>query len=272
MKRKVFLAVVVLMCLAMVAPSALAQTGGRGSRESRGPDQGGRQSRGGAMMGRGGGMYEGLDLTKEQEAKIAKVREEIMEKARNADPEDRREIYGQMREKMQAILTPEQREKMAKRREEMGQRFSDRSGREGARPGREGARPGGPQRPGQDAGSRTRSMGPVQLLDGLLRRLGLNKEQQTKIAKIRADAIKKLFKDVKAVLTKEQNTKLDAAQKRLKAAQQRRPAAGRTGAGERPERRRPRRGEGEEGSRRGSGDRDGGARGRTRGEGGSREN
>ena len=272
MKRKVFLAVVVLMCLAMVAPSALAQTGGRGSRESRGPDQGGRQSRGGAMMGRGGGKYEGLDLTKEQEAKIAKVREEIMEKARNADPEDRREIYGQMREKMQAILTPEQREKMAKRREEMGQRFSDRSGREGARPGREGARPGGPQRPGQDAGSRTRSMGPVQLLDGLLRRLGLNKEQQTKIAKIRAEAIKKLYKDVKAVLTKEQNTKLVEAQKRLRAAQQRRPAAGRTGAGERPERRRPRRGEGEEGSRRGSGDRDGGARGRTRGEGGSREN
>ena len=252
MKRKVFLAVVVLMCLAMVAQSALAQTQGRGSREGR------RQGRGGAMMGRGGGMFEGLGLTEEQQAKMAKVREEIMEKARNADPEARREIYGQMREKMQAILTPEQREKMAKQREEMAQRFSGRSGREGDRPGREGGRPGGPQRPGQDAASRTRSMGPIQVLDGLLRRLGLNKEQQTKIAKIRADAIKKLFKDVKAVLTEEQNTKLDEAQKRLRAAQRRRPAEGRRGAGGPPEGRSP---------RRGGGDRDGGARSRTRGAG-----
>ncbi len=167
MKGKVFLAVVVLMCMALVAQSALAQD--RGSRQGRGPGQGDQQGRerGTGMMGRGGGMYEGLDLTEEQQAKIAKIREE----ARNADPEKRRELYGQMREKMQAILTPEQREKMA-------QRFSGRFGRDGDRSSREGGRPGGSgQRPGQEAASRTRSMGPIQVLDGLLRRLGLNDEQ-----------------------------------------------------------------------------------------------
>ena len=251
MKGKVFLAVVVLMCLALVAQSALAQD--RGSRQRRGPGQGEQQGRGRStgMMGRGGGMYEGLDLTEEQKAKIAKIREEIMEKARNADSsEARREIYGQMREKMQSVLTDEQREKMR-------QRYSGRSGREGARPG------GPSQRPGQDA-SRTRSMGPIQVLDGLLRRLGLNEEQKKKIAKIREDAIKKLFKDVKAVLTKEQNTKFAEDQKRVRAAQQRRPTEGRRGAGGPPEGRGPGRGEG---------DREGGPRGRTRGEGGrQREN
>ncbi len=72
MKGKVFLAVVVLMCLAMVAQSAIAQPQGRGSREGRGPGQ----SRGGMMGGRG--MFEGLDLTEEQQAKIAKIREGIM--------------------------------------------------------------------------------------------------------------------------------------------------------------------------------------------------
>ena len=250
MRGKVFLAVVVLMCLSLVAQSALAQPQGRGPRQGRGPGQGDQQGRGRGtgMMGRGGGMYEGLDLTEEQKAKIAKIREGIMEKVRNADsPETRREIYGQMKEKMQAILTPEQREKMR-------QRFSGRRGREGDRPGR---------RPGQDA-SRTRSMGPIQVLDGLLRRLGLNDEQNKKIARIREDALKKLFKDVKAVLTKEQNTKFEEAQKRLRAAQQRRSTEARPGAGGPPEGRGP---------RRGKGDRDGGPRGRTRGEGGrDREN
>ncbi len=252
MKGKVFLAVVVLMCVALVTQSALAQD--RGSRQGRGPGQGDQQGRGRGtgMMGRGGGMYEGLDLTEEQQAKIAKIREEIMEKARNADSsEARREIYGQMREKMQSVLTDEQREKMR-------QRYSGRSGREGDRPG------GPSQRPGQDATSRTRSMGPIQILDGLLRRLGLNEEQKKKIAKIREDAIKKLFKDVKAVLTKEQKTRLEQAQQRLRAAQQRRPTEGRRGAGGPPEGRGPGRGEG---------DRDGGSRSRTRGEGGrQREN
>ena len=278
MKRKVFLTVVVLMCLALVAQSALAQPGGRGSREGRGPGGttgsrgGGMMGRGGGMMGRGGGgMFGDLDLTEEQQAKIDK----LMEEARNADsPEARRELYGQMREKMQAILTPEQREKMAQRFS--GGRGGAGGGRGGAggRPGGEGGRPGGP-----DA-SRARTMGPIQVLDGLLRRLGLNREQQQKIAKIRAEAIKKLFKDVKAVLTKEQNTKLEEAQKRLRAAQQRRPTEGRRGAGGPPEGRGPRRGEGDRegssrrgegdrdgGSRRGGGDRDGGPRGRTRGAG-----
>ena len=248
MKGKIITAVVVLMCLALVAQSALAQPQGRGPRQGRGPGQGG-QARGG-MMGRGGGMYEGLDLTEEQQAKIDK----LMEEARNADsPEARRELFGQMREKMQAILTPEQREKMAQRREEMSQRFSGRSGREGDRPGGPG------QRPGQNTASRARPMGPIQILDGLLRRLDLNKEQQAKITKIRADALKKLFKDVKAVLTKEQNTKLAEDQKRVRTAQQRRSTTeGRPGAGGPPR---------EGGSRRGGGDREGGSRGRTRGEG-----
>ncbi|RKY05331.1 MAG: hypothetical protein DRP66_10675 [Planctomycetota bacterium] len=254
MKRKVFPAMaVLLMCLVLAAQSAPAQPQGRGPRPGRGPGQGGRQGRGrgASMMGRGGGMYEGLDLTEEQKAKIAKIREEIMEKVRNADsPEARRDIYGQMREKIQAVLTDEQREKMA-------QRFS------GGR-GREGDRPGGPgRRPGRDA-SRTRSMGPIQVLDGLLRRLGLNDEQNKKIARIREDAIKKLFKDVKAVLTKEQNAKFDEARKRLRAAQQRRVRGNRPGPGGPPEGRGPRRGEG---------DRDGGARGRKHDKGGrDREN
>ncbi|MCJ7435655.1 MAG: hypothetical protein MUO77_19400, partial [Anaerolineales bacterium] len=118
--------------------------------------------------------------------------------------------------------------------------------------------------------SRARPMGPIQVLDGLLRRLELNAEQQKKIAKIREEAIKKLFKDVKAVLTAEQNTKLEEAQKRLNAAQQTRPAEGRPGAGGPTEGRGPRRGEGntEGGPRRGTGDREGGAGGGTRGEGG----
>ncbi len=249
MKGKIITAVVVLMCLALVAQSALAQPQGRGSRQGRGS-----QARGG-MMGRGGGMYEGLDLTEEQQAKIAKIREEIMEKARNADSsEARRDIFGQMREKMQSVLTEEQRKKMA-------ERFSGMSGREGDRPGRDGDRPGGPrQRPGTEA-SRARPMGPIQLLDGLIRRLGLNEEQRKKIAKIREDAIKKLYKDVKAVLTKEQNTKLEEAQKRLRAAQQRRGREGRPGAGRPPR---------EGGPRRGGGDREGAPRSRTRG-GGDRE-
>lgn len=249
MKGKIITAVVVLMCLALVAQSALAQPQGRGSRQGRGS-----QARGG-MMGRGGGMYEGLDLTEEQQAKIAKIREEIMEKARNADSsEARREIFGQMREKMQSVLTEEQRKKMA-------ERFSGMSGRGGDRPGREGDRPGRPpQRPGAEA-SRARPMGPIQLLDGLIRRLGLNEEQRKKIAKIREDAIKKLYKDVKAVLTKEQNTKLEEAQKRLRAAQQRRGREGRPGAGRPPREGAP---------RRGGGDREGAPRSRTRG-GGDRE-
>ncbi len=259
MKGKIITAVVVLMCLALAAQSALAQPQGRGSRQGRGPGQGG-ERRGGSMMG-GRGMFEGLDLTEEQQAKIAKIREEIMEKARNADsPEARREIFGQMREKMQSVLTDEQREKMA-------QRFSGRSGREGDRPGRP------TQRSGTEA-SRARPMGPIQLLDALVRRLGLNEEQKKKIAKIREDAIKKLYKDVKAVLTKEQNTKLEEAQKRLRAAQQRRGREGRPGAGGPPREGGSRRGGGdregrEGGSRRGDGDRDG-SRGRTRG-GGDRD-
>ncbi len=251
MKGKVFLAVVVLMCLAVVTQPAMAQPQGRGPREGRGPGQGG-PGRGG-MMGRGGGMFEGLDLTEEQQAKIAKIREEIMEKATNADsPEARREIFGQMREKIQGVLTPEQREKMT-------QRFSGRRGREGDRP----QRPGGPgQRPGQDA-SRTRSMGPIQVLDALVRRLGLNEEQKKKIAKIRKDAIKKLFDDVKAVLTAEQKTRFEQAQKRLREAQQRRPGAGgppREGGSRRG------RGDRERGSRRGGGGREGGPRDRARSE------
>ncbi len=268
MKRKIIPAVVVLMCLALVAQSALAQPQDRGSRQGRGG-----QSRGG-MMGGGGGMFEGLDLTEEQQAKIAKIREQIMEKARNADSsEARREIFGQMREKMQSVLTKEQREKMQQRVSGMA--------------GRGGDRPGGPgQRPGSQA-ARARQMGPIQLLDGLLRRLGLNEEQQKKIARIRAEAIKKLHKDIKAVLTKEQNTKLEAAQKRYLAAQQRRATEGRPGAGRSPREGAPRRGEGdregrergprrgdgdregrERGPRRGDGDREGATRGRTRGGGG----
>ncbi len=265
MKGKIITAVVVLMCLALVAQSALAQPQGRGPRQGRGPGQGG-QARGGMMGGRG--MFEGLDLTEEQQAKIAKIREEIMEKARNADSsEARREIFGQMREKMQSVLTEEQREKMA-------QRFSGMAGRGGDRPGREGERPGRPpQRTGAEA-SRARPMGPIQLLDGLVRRLGLNEEQKKKIARIREDAIRKLYKDVKAVLTPEQKTRLEEAQKRLRAAQQRRATEGRPGAGRTPAGRG--RGEGdrdgregrERGSRRGDGDREGAPRGRTRGGGG----
>lgn len=259
MKGKVFLAVVVLMCLALAAQSALAQPQIRRPREGRALSQAG-AGRGG-MMGRGGGMFEGLDLTEEQQAKIAKIREEIMEKARNADSQEaRREIFGTMREKMQEVLTEEQRKKLAERPAGV--------------PGREGDRPGGPQRPGT-AASRARPMGPIQLLDGLLRRLGLNAEQQKKIAMIREEAIKKLHKDIKAVLTEEQNTKLDAAQKRYLAAQKFRATEGRPGAGGPPEERGPRRGEGdaERGPRRGEGDREGAPRGRTRGEGGrQREN
>jgi len=84
---------------------------------------------------RGAEMFAGLDLTKEQTAKMQEAQAEMRKKMQEADREDRRALYQEYRKKIDEILTPEQREKLQQRRKEMMERRS----REGA--GRErGAR------------------------------------------------------------------------------------------------------------------------------------
>ena len=247
MKSKWMVAALLVLCVCIISDGVLAQPqGGRGR-------QG--QAQGGRMMG--GGMFGGLDLTEEQQAKMAKIREGIMGKMQNATSEERREIFTKMREQMQAVLTEEQRAKAANM---MGDR-----GMGSGRPGGEGA-----TRPGIGAGQaqRQRTMGPLDLFDAVSRRLELSKEQQDKIAKIRAEAMKKLMKDIKSVLTKEQRGRFEQAQKRLAEAQQNRQPQGRQprAEGDRPARegdRPARRGEAREGD---SGERrERGGEGRTRG-------
>ncbi len=267
MKGKFVVAALVLLCVCIVCQDVMAQPpqgrrsgqrGGGGGQE-RGPGQ-----RGGGMMGGGGGgMFANVDLTEEQQAKMAKIREEVGEKMRNASPEERREIFGEMREKMMAVLTEEQRAKA-------GSMFGGRGG-PGAQEGR-----GGPDaqggRAGQGArqGQRPRTMGPLDLFDMMSARLNLSKEQEGKIARLRAAAMKKLMNDIKAVMTPEQQKRYAQAEERFKNARRNRSTQGR---GPRPEGapgRGGERGERPDGERRERPERQGGERGERRQRGGDR--
>lgn len=195
MKGKWLVVTVALLCVGLMSQTLLAQPQDRGTaRGGFGGGQGGPGMRGGGM-----GMFGNLDLTEEQQAQMTKIREEMMAKMQDATPEQRREVFAQMREKMQAILTPEQKEKMGTMMGGMGQ------GPAGDTPGGLGARQ--PQGP--------RQMGPLDFFDAISRRLELTEEQQTKIAKLREDAMKKLMNDIKAVLTDKQKETFDQAQQRF---------------------------------------------------------
>lgn len=227
MKGKFIVAALVLLCVCIVCQDVFAQPqqdrrSGR-SRQGRGQGDRGPGQRGGAGfggqqqgrggMGPGGGMFGGLDLTEEQQKQMAKIREEVMAKMRDASPEQRREIFGEMREKMKAVLTKEQQAKAAGM-------FGGRGGQgpQGDRPG-QGGRPGQRGRPSQGGrrpGQGKASMGPLDLFDMMSGHLKLSKEQEGKIARLRAAAMRKLMKDIKGVLTQEQKAAFAKAEQRIK--------------------------------------------------------
>jgi len=231
MKAKWVLVSAAVLCVVFAMQVSFGQPQERAERPAR--------AAAGGMMG--AGMFEGLDLTQEQQAKMAEIRESMMEKIRNADSaEARQEIFGQMREQMQNVLTEEQRAKMR-------ERFSRPA--DGERPaGERPAARGDQARPSAEA-ARVRPMDPLQLFDAVAPRLELTEEQQAKIGKLREEAIKKLLNDIKALLTEDQKARLTQAHERLRAAQSR-PRA--EAAAEKPEAaaaRREARREGAEGER-----------------------
>jgi len=76
-----------------------------------------------APQRRAGGMFAGLDLTEEQQKKIRKIQASMREKISAAEGrEARREAYQAMQKEIQAVLTPEQLEKLQQRRKEMRDR------------------------------------------------------------------------------------------------------------------------------------------------------
>ncbi len=213
------------LVLGMVLCVVVVQTGFAQAQE-----RAARQGRAAAAGMVGAGMYEGLDLTQEQQAKMAEIRASAMEKVRSAEgTEARQEALAQMREQMQNVLTEEQRARIRSRM---------------SRPA-EGERPA-VERPAQ-AQTPARPMDPLQLFDAVAPRLELTADQQAKIAKLREDAINKLLADIRGVLNEDQKARLTQAQQRLRAAQAREP---RQAAGERPEAGQVRRGERTEGAER----------------------
>ena len=91
--------------------------------QSQGPDVGGR--------GGSAGMFSGLDLTDEQKTRLQDIQAEMRKKSSEADtPEARREAMRAAREKMNEVLTPEQREKLRQGRGAA----PDRRGGRGTRP------------------------------------------------------------------------------------------------------------------------------------------
>jgi len=135
-------------------------------------------------------MLAGLDLTKDQQARIAKIRERAMKQMQNANPERRQAISAKMREQIHAVLTDQQRNKM------MGQMHG-----------------------GMGQGRRAKTMGPLDAFDSIAEQLQLTKAQQTKITKLRADAMKKLLNDINGVLSEKQKVTFAQAQDRLVNAQ-----------------------------------------------------
>lgn len=172
-----------------------------------------RQGRAAGAGMAGAGMFEGLDLTQAQQAKMAEIRETMTEKIRNADTaEARREVFAQMRTQMEGVLTEEQAAKMRSRLTRPADAERPVVERPAAR--------GDQVRPSPEA-TRARTMDALQLYDAIAGRLELTEAQQAKITKLREEAIKKLMNDIKAVLTDAQKAQLAQAQERLQAAQAR---------------------------------------------------
>ncbi len=203
MKKIVFLAIA-LVVLALSASQVMAQPpAGPGGFGQGGP--GGQAGFGRGMM-MGGDMYDQLNLTEEQKKKMEDMRAEFTKKLESATPETRREIFTEMRDKMQSVLTDEQKKKMEELRTQRG-------GNRGF--GGFGAPEG---MPGQGMGPRA-SVFPFQRF---LDQLNLTDEQKTKVTTMQREAIEKLFNDIRTkVLTEEQRKELE----KLRAAQPAAPAA-----------------------------------------------
>jgi len=76
-----------------------------------------------APQRRAGGMFAGLDLTEQQQKKIREIQASMREKVTAAEGrEAKREVYQAMQKEIQAVLTPEQLEKLQQRRREMRER------------------------------------------------------------------------------------------------------------------------------------------------------
>jgi len=195
--RWVLVGVAVLCILVQVGLAQPPQD--RPARQGRAVGEGG-----GAGPVMGGGMYQGLDLTQEQQAKMAQIREKLRAEMQAAEtPEARRELFTKMRDEMQKILTPEQQAKMRERTE---------------RP----AAPVVPIAPVAPADAvRPQPRDPLQVFDAVAPRLELTEEQQANIAKLREEAMKKLVADINGVLNDNQRARYAQAQRRMRAAQER---------------------------------------------------
>ncbi|NLH16745.1 MAG: hypothetical protein GX455_09205 [Phycisphaerae bacterium] len=201
--KKVVVLSIALIVLALSASQVMAQPpAGQG-----GPGQGGPGGQGGFGRGMmmGGDMYDQLNLTEEQKKKMEEMRTEFTKKLESATPETRREIFTEMRDKMQSVLTDEQKKKMEELRTQRGNRgFGGFGGPEGT--------------PGQGMGPRA-SVFPFQRF---LDQLKLTDEQKTKVATMQREAIEKLFNDIRTkVLTEDQRKELE----KLRAAQPAAPVA-----------------------------------------------
>lgn len=200
--KKVVVLSIALIVMALSASQVMAQPpAGQG-----GPGQGGPGGQGGFGRGMmmGGDMYDQLNLTEEQKKKMEDMRAEFTKKLESATPETRREIFTEMRDKMQSVLTDDQKKKMEELRAQRG------SGRGfGGFGGPEGA-------PGM--GPRASAFPFQRFLD----QLKLTDEQKTKVATMQREAIEKLFNDIRTkVLTEDQRKELE----KLRAAQPAAPGA-----------------------------------------------
>lgn len=144
------------------------------------------------MRGFGGqDMYDQVGLTDAQKKQMEELRTEFTKKLESATPETRREIFTQMRDKMQSVLTEDQKKKMEELRAQRGPGFGG---------------PGGGA-PGQGMASRG-FMFPFQ---PLLDRIKLTDDQKAQVTKLQREAIEKLFNDIREkVLTPEQRKELEA--------------------------------------------------------------
>ena len=143
------------------------------------------------MRGFGGqDMYDQVGLTDAQKKQMEELRAEFTKKLESATPETRREIFTQMRDKMQSVLTEDQKKKMEELRAQRGPGFGG---------------PGGGT-PGQGMAGRG-FMFPFQ---PLLDRIKLTDEQKAAVTKLQREAIEKLFNDIREkVLTPEQRKELE---------------------------------------------------------------
>jgi len=191
------------LAVVLAASVAMAQPGG-------GQGQGGPAGGGPAGPGGGGmmmGAMPGLDLTPEQETKIAEIRTKYMKEMQDAAPEARREMFQKMRDEFNSVLTAEQKAKMAEMRPGTGMGPAGMPGR------------GAFERPGMFS----RVTGSLAILERMVERLNLTPEQREKITKLHQDAMEKLYKQIHdEVLTKEQQKQVDDARAQ---AQERRGAA-----------------------------------------------